>query len=65
MKRIVVRISVIDGDATDSSSDEEELACFARQRVKKFVNEITIESCPRENDEDSRRSTVRKKKSSS
>ena len=65
MKRRVVRISVIDGDATDSSSDEEELACFARQRVKKFVNEITIESCPRENDEDSRRSTVRKKKSSS
>lgn len=65
MKPRVVRISVTDGDATDSSSDEEELACFARQRVKKFVNEITIESCPRENDEGSRRSTVRKKKSSS
>lgn len=40
----IVRISVTDGDATDSSSDEEgEL--FARQRVKKFVNEITIQSC--------------------
>lgn len=37
----VVRISVTDGDATDSSSDEE----VPRQRVKKFVNEITIESC--------------------
>lgn len=66
MKRRVVRISVTDGDATDSSSDEEEQACFARQRVKKFVNEITIESCPRENDDVSRRSsTVRKKKSGS
>ncbi|GMN31726.1 hypothetical protein TIFTF001_003373 [Ficus carica] len=43
----IVRISVTDGDATDSSSDEEgELFC--RQRVKRFVNEITIESCSRE-----------------
>ncbi|XP_062147283.1 ethylene-responsive transcription factor CRF2 [Alnus glutinosa] len=65
MKRRVVRISVTDGDATDSSSDEEEQRRFTRQRVKKFVNEITIESCPKENDEGSRRSTVRKKKSSS
>lgn len=39
----VVRISVTDADATDSSSDEEgEL--YRRQRMKKFVNEITIES---------------------
>lgn len=39
----VVRISVTDADATDSSSDEEkeEYAC---RRVKKFVNEITIEA---------------------
>ncbi|XP_022929005.1 ethylene-responsive transcription factor CRF2-like [Cucurbita moschata] len=41
----VVRISVSDGDATDSSSDDEP-EMFGRQRVKKFVNEITIEpSC--------------------
>ncbi|CAK9144439.1 unnamed protein product [Ilex paraguariensis] len=44
----VVRISVTDGDATDSSSDEEE-GFVKRQRVKKFVNEVTIESCSREN----------------
>ncbi|KDP22180.1 hypothetical protein JCGZ_26011 [Jatropha curcas] len=38
----VVRISVTDPDATDSSSDEEgEL--FGRQRVKRYVNEISIE----------------------
>ena len=40
----IVRISVTDGDATDSSS-EEEGELFARQRVKKFVNEISIQSC--------------------
>ncbi|XP_031248999.1 ethylene-responsive transcription factor CRF4-like [Pistacia vera] len=41
----VVRISMTDHDATDSSSDEEgEL--FGRQRVKRYVNEINIEpSC--------------------
>lgn len=38
----VVRISVTDPDATDSSSDEEEL--FERQRVKKYINEIKIQS---------------------
>ncbi|KAJ9164261.1 hypothetical protein P3X46_023862 [Hevea brasiliensis] len=39
----VVRISVTDPDATDSSSDEEgEL--FGRQRVKRYVNEISIEA---------------------
>lgn len=44
----IVRISVTDGDATDSSSDEDgEL--FARHRVKKFVNEITIQSCSVDN----------------
>uniref|UniRef100_A0A7C9AL13 AP2/ERF domain-containing protein n=1 Tax=Opuntia streptacantha TaxID=393608 RepID=A0A7C9AL13_OPUST len=38
----VVRISMIDNDATDSSSDEEgEL--FGRHRVKRYLNEIVIE----------------------
>ncbi|XP_050269068.1 ethylene-responsive transcription factor CRF2-like [Quercus robur] len=40
-QRRVVRISVTDGNATDSSSDDEDQG---RQRVKRFVNEITIES---------------------
>ncbi|KAL7165498.1 hypothetical protein ACSBR2_041226 [Camellia fascicularis] len=43
----VVRISVTDAEATDSSSDEEGL--FRRQRVKRFFNEIIIESSSREN----------------
>ncbi|KAJ7965401.1 putative Ethylene-responsive transcription factor [Quillaja saponaria] len=38
----VVRISVIDPDATDSSSDEEG-EFFSRQRVKRYVNQIDIE----------------------
>lgn len=37
----VVRISVTDPDATDSSSDEED-ALFSRHRVKRYTNEITI-----------------------
>lgn len=37
-----VRISVTDPDATDSSSDEEEL--FGRKRVKRYINEISIET---------------------
>ncbi|XVF10466.1 hypothetical protein REPUB_Repub07fG0185500 [Reevesia pubescens] len=47
MKPRIVRISVTDADATDSSSDEEETQTSRRRcrnRVKKFVNEITIES---------------------
>ncbi|GMI71686.1 TARGET OF MONOPTEROS 3, cytokinin response factor 2 [Hibiscus trionum] len=47
MKRRVVRISVTDADATDSSGDEEEHQvnrCCSRNRVKKYVNEITLES---------------------
>ncbi|KAL5814300.1 hypothetical protein ACOSQ4_024941 [Xanthoceras sorbifolium] len=44
MKPRVVRISVTDGDATDSSSDEESEVYYTRPRVKRFVNEITIES---------------------
>ncbi|XP_058206098.1 ethylene-responsive transcription factor CRF4-like [Rhododendron vialii] len=39
----VVRISVTDPDATDSSSDEEDVL-FGRQRVKKYVNEVRIET---------------------
>ncbi|XVF51367.1 hypothetical protein PTKIN_Ptkin04bG0179500 [Pterospermum kingtungense] len=54
MKPQIVRISVIDADATDSSSDEEEEQTTRprfKKRVKKFVNEITIESsCPTQND---------------
>ncbi|XP_015068477.1 ethylene-responsive transcription factor CRF4 [Solanum pennellii] len=38
-----VRISVTDPDATDSSSDEEDLL-FGRRRVKKYINEISIET---------------------
>lgn len=47
----IVRISVTDGDATDSSSDDEPGPFLGRQRVKKYVNEISIESCSREADE--------------
>ncbi|KAI7730897.1 hypothetical protein M8C21_013319 [Ambrosia artemisiifolia] len=39
----VVRISVTDEYATDSSGDEEEMFS-RRKRVKKFVNEVTINS---------------------
>ncbi|KAF5743477.1 putative Ethylene-responsive transcription factor [Tripterygium wilfordii] len=39
----VLRISVTDPDATDSSSDEEE-NFFGRQRVKRYVNQINIEA---------------------
>ncbi|KAL5993555.1 hypothetical protein ACLOJK_014480 [Asimina triloba] len=42
----VVRISVTDPDATDSSSDEDEF--FPRRRVKRYVNEISFEACSRE-----------------
>ncbi|KFK26951.1 hypothetical protein AALP_AA8G314600 [Arabis alpina] len=41
----IVRISLTDHDATDSSSDEEEIQdfLFPRRRVKRFVNEIKVE----------------------
>ncbi|KAK3219661.1 hypothetical protein Dsin_013631 [Dipteronia sinensis] len=42
-KTRVVRISMTDNDATDSSSDEEEGGLFGRQRVKHYINEISIE----------------------
>lgn len=43
-----VRVSVTDPDATDSSSDEED-QIFSRQRVKKYINEIKIESYSKRN----------------
>ncbi|KAL8148378.1 pathogenesis-related genes transcriptional activator PTI6-like [Apium graveolens] len=39
----IVRISVTDPDATDSSSDEED-ELFGRQRIKRYINEINIEA---------------------
>ncbi|GAA0151138.1 DNA-binding transcription factor [Lithospermum erythrorhizon] len=39
-KAKTIRISVTDPDATDSSSGEEE--SFGRQRVKRYINDITI-----------------------
>ncbi|KAK9071642.1 hypothetical protein SSX86_008071 [Deinandra increscens subsp. villosa] len=39
----VVRISMTDPDATDSSSDEED-ELFARRRVKKYVNQVNIKT---------------------
>ncbi|GLU00774.1 hypothetical protein SLE2022_181190 [Rubroshorea leprosula] len=39
----IVRISVIDGDATDSSSSDEDEEC--NQKVKRHINEIKIETC--------------------
>ncbi|KAJ0842600.1 putative transcription factor AP2-EREBP family [Helianthus annuus] len=38
-----VRISMTDPDATDSSSDDEE-ELFGRRRVKKYVNEVNIQT---------------------
>ncbi|GLT90802.1 hypothetical protein SLE2022_087190 [Rubroshorea leprosula] len=56
----IVRISVTDADATDSSSEEESDVC-RRNRVRRFVNEITIESpCTSEKDELWKRSSSRR-----
>ncbi|KAJ8547586.1 hypothetical protein K7X08_011172 [Anisodus acutangulus] len=43
-----VRILVTDPNATDSSSDEDEL--FGRKRVKRYINEISIETSSSIND---------------
>ncbi|KAK7351026.1 hypothetical protein VNO77_10152 [Canavalia gladiata] len=43
IERRVVRISVTDPDATDSSSDEE-TDCFLRQRMKRYVHQIEIQT---------------------
>lgn len=47
-----VRISFTDADATDSSSDEEfdGASRFSRMRVKRFVHEITVNSCVKRSD---------------
>lgn len=39
----MVRISVTDADATDSSSDEDDETFSQRHRVKRFINEVKIE----------------------
>ncbi|KAF5734775.1 ethylene-responsive transcription factor CRF2-like [Tripterygium wilfordii] len=52
----VIRISVTDAYATDSSSDEEG-EVYGRQRVKKFVNEVVVESSASQNDSVWRRSS--------
>ncbi|KAJ8900488.1 hypothetical protein K2173_025265 [Erythroxylum novogranatense] len=41
----IVRISVTDGDATDSSADEGDEKMGHHRRVKKHVNEIRMEDC--------------------
>ncbi|KAG7016834.1 Ethylene-responsive transcription factor CRF1, partial [Cucurbita argyrosperma subsp. argyrosperma] len=38
----IVRISMTDPDATDSSSSDEDAVNFTRRRVKRYVGEITI-----------------------
>ncbi|KAL0290701.1 UNVERIFIED_CONTAM: Ethylene-responsive transcription factor C [Sesamum angustifolium] len=45
----IVRISVTDADATDSSSDEEGGSSGSRQRVRKFINEVRIQPCCSDN----------------
>ncbi|XP_073055611.1 LOW QUALITY PROTEIN: ethylene-responsive transcription factor CRF2-like [Primulina eburnea] len=45
-----IRVSVTDPDATDSSSDEEEGFFSKRRRVRKFINEVRIQPCPRDNE---------------
>ncbi|XP_051151302.1 pathogenesis-related genes transcriptional activator PTI6-like [Andrographis paniculata] len=44
-----VRFSVTDADATDSSGDEEDGAFVHRRRVRRFVNEVNILPCCRDN----------------
>ncbi|KAK3434259.1 ethylene-responsive transcription factor CRF2 [Eucalyptus grandis] len=59
----VVRISYTDGDATDSSSDEEDgpFEC-RRRRVKRFVHEIAIDPpCSRESHEVGKSRSLRSK----
>lgn len=42
----IVRISVTDADATDSSGDEDvPSGDVKRRRIKRFINEVTIEPC--------------------
>ncbi|KAK6137322.1 hypothetical protein DH2020_028926 [Rehmannia glutinosa] len=44
-----VRFSVTDADATDSSSDEEDGFSVKRQRVRRFIHEVRIHPCCRDN----------------
>ncbi|KAI3453787.1 hypothetical protein Pfo_010450 [Paulownia fortunei] len=44
-----VRFSVTDADATDSSSDEQDGSFVKRQRVRKYINEVRIQPCWRDN----------------
>ncbi|KAM7494319.1 hypothetical protein LguiB_028928 [Lonicera macranthoides] len=46
----LVRISVTDADATDSSGDEDDGGVYAvkSRKVKRFVNEVSIEPCCRD-----------------
>ncbi|KAI3471194.1 hypothetical protein Pfo_027857 [Paulownia fortunei] len=52
-----VRISVTDPDATDSSSDEDD-ELFRRQRVKKYIGEIRMETAVPANSTNGRNKTV-------
>ncbi|KAL6501743.1 hypothetical protein OROGR_026876 [Orobanche gracilis] len=45
-----VRFSVTDADATDSSSEEEDRFSVKRQRVRRFINEVKIRPCRRDDE---------------
>lgn len=46
----IVRVSVTDADATDSSSDEEDCSFVKRQRrVRKYIHEVRLLPCCRDN----------------
>ncbi|KAL8216632.1 hypothetical protein R6Q57_023469 [Mikania cordata] len=62
----VVRISVTDAYATDSSGDETGAGeCVARRRVRKFVNEVTIENRSMEVLKNGKRATCGRRKKAS
>lgn len=60
----VLRISYTDGDATDSSSDDEEAELLPRRRVKKFVHEIALQSDGGDGDAGSGRAKAKRRKPS-
>lgn len=60
----VLRISYTDGDATDSSSDDEEAELLPRRRVKKFVHEIALQSDGGDRDAGSGRAKAKRRKPS-
>ncbi|KAK9063165.1 hypothetical protein SSX86_017035 [Deinandra increscens subsp. villosa] len=57
----LVRISMTDPYATDSSSDDEDDTLFERQRVRKFVNEIKIQIGKKDSSSSSSSSSLRAK----